>query len=329
MSAIQARVHYSMKQELKLLKDIIRDYTPDEYSYQPDVGNRFAKQSDYDNCDVIPVSDPNAATMSQKVVQYQAVLQLAQQAPQLYNMALLHRQMLDVLGIKDAKKLIPLEDDKKPMDPIAENMAIMNMKPVKAFLYQDHQAHITVHMNAMKDPKIAALIGQNPNAQAIGAAAMAHIQEHLAFEYRKQMELQMGITLPTDEEEDGIPKDIEIQISQMASRASDALLQRNQTEIAAQQAQQAAQDPVIQMQKQELDLKQAEEQRKAQKDQMDAQESAARLEVERERISSQERIAGAQLLAKTESDQAKLQADVMKDALKSQEKAKSPQKGNE
>ena len=329
MTAVQARVHYSMKQELKLLKDIIRDYTPDNYTYEPVVGSRFAKKSDYDQVNVIPVSDPNAATMSQKVVQYQAVLQLAQQAPQLYNMALLHRQMLDVLGIKEAKKLIPLEDDKKPMDPIAENMAIMNMKPVKAFLYQDHQAHITVHMNAMKDPKIAALIGQNPQAQAIGAAAMAHIQEHLAFEYRKQMEAQMGITLPTDEEEDGIPKDIEIQISQMASRASDALLQRNQTEIAAQQAQQAAQDPVIQMQKQELDLKQAEEQRKAQKDQMDSQEAAARLDVERERISSQERIAGAQLLAKTESDQAKLQADVMKDVFKSQGQSKSPQKGNE
>ena len=326
MTAVQARVHYSMKQELKLLKEIIRDYTPDDYDYQPVVGSRFAKQSDYDQVDVIPVSDPNAATMSQRVVQYQAVLQLAQQAPQLYNMALLHRQMLDVLGIKDAKKLIPLEDDKKPMDPIAENMAIMNMKPVKAFLYQDHQAHITVHMNAMKDPKIAALIGQNPQAQAIGAAAMAHIQEHLAFEYRKQMEEMMGTTLPMDEEEDGIPKDLELQISQLASRASDALLQRNQTEIAAQQAQQAAQDPVIQMQKQELDLKQAEEQRKAAKDQADAQEAAARLEVERERISSQERIAGAQLLAKTENDQAKLQADVMKEALKPKT---NPQKGND
>lgn len=329
MTAVQARVHYSMKQELKLLKDIIRDYTPDEYNYEPSVGNRFAKQSDYDQVTVIPVSDPNAATMSQKVVQYQAVLQLAQQAPQLYNMALLHRQMLDVLGIKDAKKLIPLEDDKKPMDPVSENMAIMNMKPVKAFLYQDHQAHITIHMNAMKDPKIAALIGQNPQAQAIGAAAMAHIQEHLAFEYRKQMEEMMGMPLPTGEEDEGIPKDIELQISQAASRASDALLQRNQTEIAAQQAQQAAQDPVIQMQKQELDLKQAEEQRKAQKDQMDAQEAAARLEVEKERIASQERIAGAQLLAKTENDQAKLQADVMKDVFKQQGQSKSPQKGNE
>jgi hypothetical protein len=307
MSAVQARVHYSLKQELKLLKAIIRDYTPDEYSYQPDVGTRFAKQSDYDNCDVIPVSDPNAATMSQKVVQYQAVLQLAQQAPQLYDLGQLHRQMLEVLGIKNAKKLVKIEDDQMPEDPITENMNIINMKPVKAFLYQDHQAHIQVHMNAMKDPKIAALIGQNPQAQAIQAAALAHIQQHLAFEYRKQMEQIMGIPLPTGEEDEGIPKDLELQISQMASQASDQLLQRNQTEIAAQQAQQAQQDPVIQMQMQELQLKQSEEQRKSAKDQADVQEAAARLEVERERIASQERIAAAQIQAKTGKDQAEIE----------------------
>jgi hypothetical protein len=307
MSAVQARVHYSLKQELKLLKAIIRDYTPDEYSYQPDIGTRFAKQSDYDNCDVIPVSDPNAATMSQKVVQYQAVLQLAQQAPQLYDLGQLHRQMLEVLGIKNAKKLVKIEDDQMPEDPITENMNLLNMKPVKAFLYQDHQAHITVHMNAMKDPKIAALVGQNPQAQAIQAAALAHIQQHLAFEYRKQMEQLMGIPLPTGEEDEGIPKDLELQISQMASQASDQLLQRNQTEIAAQQAQQAQQDPVIQMQMQELQLKQSEEQRKSAKDQADVQEAAARLEVERERIASQERIAAAQIQAKTGKDQAEIE----------------------
>ena len=307
MSAVQARVHYSLKQELKLLKGIIRDYTPDEYSYQPDVGTRFAKQSDYDNCDVIPVSDPNAATMSQKVVQYQAVLQLAQQAPQLYDLGQLHRQMLEVLGIKNAKKLVKIEDDQMPEDPITENMNIINMKPVKAFLYQDHQAHIQVHMNAMKDPKMAALIGQNPQAQAIQAAALAHIQQHLAFEYRKQMEQLMGIPLPTGEEDEAIPKELELQISQMASQASDQLLQRSQTEIAAQQAQQAQQDPVIQMQMQELQLKQSEEQRKSAKDQADVQEAAARLEVERERIASQERIAAAQLQAKTGKDQAEIE----------------------
>ena len=319
MSAVQARVHYSMKQELKLLKDIIRDYTPDEYEYQPDVGNRFAKQSDYDNCDVIPVSDPNAATMSQKVVQYQAVLQLAQQAPQLYDLGQLHRQMLEVLGIKNAKKLVKIEDDHMPEDPITENMNIINMKPVKAFMYQDHQAHITIHMNAMKDPKIAALMGQNPQAQAIAAAAMAHMQQHLAFEYRKQMQEMMGVPLPTGEEDEAIPQEMEVQISQMAVQASNALLQRNQTEIAAQQAQQAAQDPIIQMQAKELELKQAEEQRKTLKDQADAAEAAARLEVEKERIASQERIAGAQLLAKTEKDAMEVEIKRMQELSKMQQ----------
>jgi hypothetical protein len=303
MSAVQARVHYSLKQELHLLKNIIRDYTPPDYSYQPEEGNRFAKQSDYDNCDVIPVSDPNAATMSQKVVQYQAALQLAQQAPQIYNLPQLHRQMLDVLGIKNAKKLVPVEEDQTPQDPVTENMDILMMKPVKAFMYQDHEAHIRVHMAAMQDPKIAQLIGQNPNAQTIGAAAMAHIQEHLAFEYRKQMEQLMGVPLPYDDDDQKIPKEIEVQISQMAAQAADTLLQRNKTEIAAQQAQQAAQDPVIQMQAQELELKKAEEQRKAAKDQADVAEAAERLRIDQERIASQERIAGAQLLAKTEKDQ--------------------------
>lgn len=313
MSAVQARVHYSMKQELKLLKDIIRDYTPDQYSYTPDVGTRFAKQEDYDNCDVIPVSDPNAATMSQKVVQYQAVLQLAQQAPQLYDLGQLHRQMLEVLGIKNAKKLVKIEDDQMPEDPVTENMNILNMKPVKAFLYQDHQAHIQVHMNAMQDPKLAQLIGQNPQAQAIAAAGMAHIQQHLAFEYRKQMEDMMGVPLPTGEEEneEAIPRDIELQISRMAAQASDQLLNRNKTEVAAQQAQQAAQDPIIQMQAKELELKQAEEQRKAQKDQSDAAAKAAQLEIEKERIASQERIAQASLMSKLQKDKQELELKAM------------------
>jgi hypothetical protein len=313
MSAVQARVHYSMKQELKLLKDIIRDYTPDQYSYTPDIGTRFAKQEDYDNCDVIPVSDPNAATMSQKVVQYQAVLQLAQQAPQLYDLGQLHRQMLEVLGIKNAKKLVKIEDDQMPEDPVTENMNILNMKPVKAFLYQDHQAHIQVHMNAMQDPKLAQLIGQNPQAQAIGAAAMAHIQQHLAFEYRKQMEDMMGVPLPTGEEEneEAIPRDIELQISRMAAQASDQLLNRNKTEVAAQQAQQAAQDPVIQMQAKELQLKEQEEQRKMQKDQADAAAKAAQQQIEKERIASQERIAQANLMSKQQKDKQELELKAM------------------
>jgi hypothetical protein len=306
MSAVQARVHYSMKQELKLLKGIIRDYTPEEYSYEPDEGSRLAKQSDYDNVDVIPVSDPNAATMSQKVVQYQAVLQLAQQAPQLYDMAKLHRQMLDVLGIKNAEKLVKLEEDKKPEDPITENMNALNMKPIKAFYYQDHEAHIKVHMNAMQDPKLAQIVGQNPNAQAIQAAMLAHINEHLGFGYKKQMEQLIGMSLPQDEDEDGIPKEMEVQISQMASQASDMLLQRNQNEIAAQQAQQAAQDPVVQMQIKEQQLEEQELQRKAAKDQADAAAKAEQFQVERERIASQERIAAEQLAVKLAKDEEEL-----------------------
>jgi hypothetical protein len=323
MSAVQARVHYSLKQELKLLKDIIRDYTPDEYSYQPDIGTRFAKQSDYDNVDVIPVSDPNAATMSQKVVQYQAVLQLAQQAPQLYDLGQLHRQMLEVLGIKNAKKLVKIEDDQMPTDPVTENMNLLNMKPVKAFLYQDHQAHIQVHMALMQDPKMQQMMGQNPNAQAMGAAAMAHIQEHLAFEYRKQMEELMGIQLPSGEEEDGMPRDMEVEISMRAAQAADQLLNRNKTEQAAQAAQQAQQDPVIQMQMQELQLKQAEEQRKSAKDQADVQEASARLELERERIASQERIAAAQIQAKAEKDEQALEFK----ALQALDNRSKPEKG--
>jgi hypothetical protein len=331
MSAVQARVHYSLKQELGLIRDIIRDYTPEEYSYEPDEGSRFAKQSDYDQVDVIPVSDPNAATMSQKVVQYQAVLQLAQSAPQLYNMSLLHRQMLEVLGIKNAKKLVPVEDDQMPMDPITENMNIINMKPVKAFLYQDHQAHIQVHMNAMQDPKIAALIGQNPQAQAIAAAATAHISEHLAFEYRKQMEEMLGIPLPTGEEDEGIPKEMEIQISAMAARASDALLQRNKTEVAAQQAQQAAQDPVIQMQAKELELKEAEEKRKKEKDLMDAAAKADQIAIEEERIRSTERIAGLQVGAKIAKEEKEMELKQMQEGVKIGQtiaQSEKPQTGN-
>ena len=332
MTAVQARVHYSMKQELKLLKGIIRDYTPPDYSYQPDVGNRFAKQSDYDNVDVIPCSDPNAATMSQKVVQYQAVLQLAQQAPQLYDLGQLHRQMLEVLGIKNAKKLVKLEEDQTPEDPITENMNLMNMKPVKAFMYQDHQAHIAVHQNFMQDPKTAQIMGQNPQAQAIMAAAMAHIQQHLAFAYRQQMEEIMQIPLPNPENDDeNIPKDVEVQISMMAAQASDVLLNRNKTEIAAQQAQMAQQDPVIQMQSQELQLKQAEEQRKAAKDQADVQEAQEKLAIERERIASQERIAGIQILAKTEKDEREHEIKRLQEKLKVQQHVENtikPQTGN-
>ena len=292
MSAIQARVHYSMKQELGLLKNIIAEYTPDDYDYEPTEGSRKAKKSDYDDVDVIPVSDPNASTMAQKIVQYQAVLQLAQGAPQLYNLPLLHRQMLDVLGIKDAAKLVPMDDDQKPTDPVSENQNVLKGKPVKAFLSQDHQAHIVVHMSAMQDPKIQALLQQNPMAQAMQSAMMSHINEHLGFEYRKQIEQTLGMQLPpqTDEsgEETHMSPEVEARLAPMLAQAAQQLLQKNQQEAQQKQAQQQAQDPIIQMQMQELQLKSQENQRKAAKDQADNAIKAAQLQIERERIQTQQ-----------------------------------------
>jgi len=318
MSAVQARIHYAMKQELRLLKGIIRDYTPAEYSYEPEEGNRRAKKSDYDMVDVIPVSDPNAATMSQKVVQYQAVMQLAQSAPQLYNLPLLHRQMIEVLGVKNASKLVPTEEDKKPCDPITENMNILKMKPVKAFLYQDHRAHIQVHISAMKDPQIQQIVGQTPMAQQIMAAMQAHINEHIGYEYRKQMEMRMGTMLPPPEkiEEDGIPQHMEVQISQLAAQAGQQMLQQNQQQAAAQAAQQQAQDPLIQLQQQELQIKQQELQRKTQKDQVDAAAKADQLDIEKERIAAQERIAGMQVGAQAAKAKAELAAKQQMEGLR-------------
>jgi hypothetical protein len=318
MSAVQARIHYAMKQELRLLKGIIRDYTPAEYSYEPEEGNRRAKKSDYDMVDVIPVSDPNAATMSQKVVQYQAVMQLAQSAPQLYNLPLLHRQMIEVLGVKNASKLVPTEEDKKPCDPITENMNILKMKPVKAFLYQDHRAHIQVHISAMKDPQIQQIVGQTPMAQQIMAAMQAHINEHIGYEYRKQMEMRMGTMLPPPEkiEEDGIPQHMEVQISQLAAQAGQQMLQQNQQQAAAQAAQQQAQDPLIQLQQQELQIKQQELQRKTQKDQIDAAAKADQLDIEKERIAAQERIAGMQVGAQAAKAKAELAAKQQMEGLR-------------
>jgi hypothetical protein len=318
MSAVQARIHYSMKQELKLLKRIIADYTPPDYDYEPVEGSRLAKKSDYDMVDVIPVSDPNAATMAQKVVQYQAALQLAQGAPQLYDLPKLHRQMLEVLGIKNYQKLVPTEDDKKPQDPITENQQALMMKPIKAFYYQDHQAHIAVHMAAMQDPKIMQLVGQSPMAQQIGAAMQAHIAEHLGYEYKKQMEMRMGIELPrTNEEEDeGIPEQMEVEISQRAAQAAQQMLQQNQQEEQAKQNAQAQQDPLIQMQQQELQIKQAELQLKQQKLQVDAAAKADQLDIERERIASQKQIAGMQVGAKVAKDKAQLASKDQLEGLK-------------
>jgi len=318
MSAVQARIHYSMKQELRLLKRIIADYTPPDYDYEPVEGSRLAKRGDYDMVDVIPVSDPNAATMSQKVVQYQAALQLAQTAPQLYDLPKLHRQMLDVLGIKNYQKLVPVEEDRKPQDPVTENQQVLMSKPVKAFYYQDHQAHIAVHMAAMQDPKIQQLMQMNPMAQQIQAAAMAHINEHIGYEYKKQIEMRMGMEIPrTNEEEDeGIPEDMELRISQMAAQAAQQMLQQNQQEAAAQAAAQQAQDPLIQMQQQELQIKQGELQLKQQKLQVDAAAKADQLDIERERIASQKEIAGMQVGAKAAKDRAELSSKDQIEGLK-------------
>jgi hypothetical protein len=306
MSAVQARIHYAMKQEFGLLRDIIRDYTPESYDYEPVEGTPRAKKGDYDLVTVIPVSDPNAATMAQKVVQYQAVLQLAQTAPQIYDMPYLHRQMLEVLGITNAEKLVRIEDDQKPMDPVSENMAILNGKPVKAFLYQDHQAHIAVHMGAMQDPKIAQIVGQNPQAQALMAAAMAHIQEHLAFEYRNQIEEQAGVPYPAPDAK--MDEETEIQVSRLAAAAAQQLLQKNQAQAAQQKAQQMQQDPLVQMQQQELQLKAQEIQIKQQKLVVDGATAKDKLDIERERIAAQERIAGMNVGAKIATDKANLSA---------------------
>jgi hypothetical protein len=291
MSAVQARIHYSMKQELGLLKDIIAAYTPEEYNYEPSEGDRRAKKADYDSVTVIPVSDPNASTMAQKIVQYQAVMQLAQQSPQIYNMPLLHRQMLDVLGIKEASKLVPMDDDMKATDPVTENQNILMMKPVKAFLTQDHQAHITVHMAAMQDPKIQQMLQGNPMAQQLQSAMMAHINEHMGFEYRKQIEQQLGMQLPPQKDEMGedmhMDPQVEAQLSPMLAQAAQQLLQQNQAQAAQQAAQQAQQDPMVQMQQQELQLKTAEQQRKVQKDQTDAQFKAEQLKLEQLRLLAQ------------------------------------------
>jgi hypothetical protein len=314
MSAVQARIYYAMKQEFKLLKGIIRDYTPKEYSYDPEVGDRRAKQADYDNVDVIPVSDPNAATMSQKVVQYQAVMQMAQQYPQIYDLPELNKQMLEVLGIKNIGKLIPSADDQKPKDPVSENMAIINGKPVKAFIYQDHQAHIQVHMAAMQDPKIMQIVGQNPMAQTIQAAAMAHINEHIAFEYRKQMEEQLGVPLPNPNET--LPEDVELELSRLTAAAAQKLLAKDQAEVQQQQIQQQQQDPLIQMQQQELAIKQQEVQIKAQKTMADIQLDQAKLELEKLKIDSNERVAGAKLGSSSELEKNKLEAHQMLEGVK-------------
>ena len=308
MTAVQARVHVAMRQEFKLLSKIIRDYTPPIYKYDVQ-GSRFAKMSDYDSVDVIPVSDPNASTMAQKVVQYQAALQLAQGSPDIYNLPLLHRQMLEVLGIKDVQKIVPLEEDFKPTNPIEENMNILKSKPVKAFLYQDHEAHITAHMNMANDPKIKEIVGQSPNANAIQAALQAHVAEHVAFQYRIEIEKMLGVPLPPEEER--LPDDVEVELSRSVAMASDKLLQKDTAEAQQKQAQEQSQDPIIQMQKAELELKQAKFAHDKAMDeaelQLKSKEATAKDQRENKRIDSQSEIAGAKIALDSVEEAQKLQ----------------------
>jgi hypothetical protein len=307
MGAVQARMHYSMKQEFKLLKAIIADYTPEDYDYEPIEGSRKAKKTDYDMVAVIPVSDPNAATMAQKIVQYQAALQLAQTAPQLYNLPLLHRQMIEVLGIKNAAKLIPIEDDARPVDPVQENQNALTGKPNKAFIEQDHQAHIAVHTSMLQNPKVMGLIQQTPQGQAIVAAMMAHINEHLAFAYRKEVEASIGLLLPTEEQEKNMSPEVAAQVAQLSAQASTRLTQQAQAQAAQQQVQQQMQDPLIQMQQQELQIKMQELQLKQQKLQVDAAARADQIELEEARIAAQKEIAAMQVGASAAAAKDKLQ----------------------
>ena len=309
MSAVQARVHYSMKQEFKILKAIIRDYAPTEYEYDPASGTRMAKQEDYDMVDVIPVSDPNSSTMAQRIMQYQAVMQMAQQAPQIYNLPNLHRQMIEVLGIKNGEKLVPTPDDEQPRDPISENMAFLKGEPTRAFIYQDQDAHIAAHTTFMQDPMIMQTMGQNPMAQQMMAAIQAHIAEHLGFLYRRKIEEQMGVPLPPPDKE--LPEDVEVQLSRLIAQASAQLLQTNMAAAQQKQAQQQAQDPLIQMQQAELQIKAEEVKRKSAKDQADMALAQARLAIDAERIKAESQREAMRLQSQQKQNEQKLKADVI------------------
>jgi len=316
MSAVQARLHASMKQEFGLLASIIAEFAPDEYEYEPEADDGIvpATRDDYEVTEIVPVSDPNAATMSQRVVQYQAALQLAQTAPQLYDMAQLHRQMLETLGIRNVAKLVPIEDDEVPKDPVTENMNIINLKPAKAFIYQDHEAHIRVHINLLQDPRMQQMIGQNPNAPRMQAAAQAHIAEHLAFAYRARMEQAMGVALPPPNMK--MPEEFEVELARVAAQASDMVIGQSKTEVAAQQAQIAANDPVTQIQQRELAIKEAEVQRKIKKDEVDAVAKADQIRIEEERIKAQAEIDGARIGLEAAKAKQKLEGDFEAQGMK-------------
>jgi hypothetical protein len=321
MAAVQARVHYAMKQEFKLLKAIMAEYASEKYDYEPLRGEVCARKEDYETTDVIPVSDPNSSTMAQRVVQYQAVLQMAQSAPQIYNLPQLHRQMIEVLGIKNADKLVPTKDDIVPTDPVSENMNALIGKPMKAFIYQDQDAHIGAHMAFMQDPQVAQLIGQNPQAQQIMTSLQAHIAEHLGFNYRKQIEEKLGVPLPPPDQQ--LSEEVEVNLARLVADAGKQLTQAHQQEAAQREAKQKAEDPVLQLRRQEVATKQAEVQRKTQKDQADAVLQQAELQRKAQKdqadvaLSAQQiELDKTELLVEAEKDKIKINADIQKESDK-------------
>ena len=323
MAAVQARVHYAMKQEFKLLKTIIAEYAPQDYGYIPDRGAPRARQADYAMVEVIPVSDPNSSTMAQRVVQYQAVLQMAQGAPQIYDLPQLHRQMIEVLGVKNADKLVPNSDDAKPADPVSENMAALVGKPMKAFMYQDHDAHMATHQAFMQDPMIMATIGQNPMAQQVMGALQAHMAEHLAFAYRKQMEDKLGVPLPAPSEE--MPEEMELQLSRLLADAGRQVTQANQQQAAQQQGEAQAQDPAFQLQKQEVSIKAQDVQRKVVKDQADIALAKRKLELEGQKVHINATIEGVRLDDQGKQGKRKADIDAAKALLAMQQKQQAQQ----
>lgn len=322
MAAVQARVHYAMKQEFKLLKDIIADYAPEEYTYEPEQGPPRARRADYKTVDVIPVSDPNASTMAQRVVQYQAAFQMSEKAPQIYDLPYLHRQMLEVLGIKNADKIIPMSDDQKPRDPVSENMSALVGKPIKAFIYQDHDAHIATHTSFMQDPMIAGTIGQNPMAQQIMASLQAHIAEHLGFSYRKQIEERLGVPLPPPDEQ--LPEDMEVQLARLVADAGKQVAQAHQQQAAQQQAQQQAQDPLFQLEQAKVKVQEMDVSRKAAKDQADLQIAAQKLQLDKDRVEIEAMKEGMRVEAQQDQAKERLRLDALKVLATPQREPKAP-----
>jgi hypothetical protein len=322
MAAVQARVHYAMKLEFKLLKEIIADYAPEEYTFEPEQGPPRARRADYKTVDVIPVSDPNASTMAQRVVQYQAAFQKSEKAPQIYDLPYLHRQMLEVLGIKNADKIIPMSDDQKPRDPVSENMSALIGKPIKAFIYQDHDAHIATHTSFMQDPMIAGTIGQNPMAQQIMASLQAHIAEHLGFSYRKQIEERLGVPLPPPDEQ--LPEDMEVQLARLVADAGKQVAQAHQQQAAQQQAQQQAQDPMFQLEQAKVKIQEMEVSRKAAKDQADMQIAGQKLQLDKDRVEIEAMKEGMRVEAQQDQAKERLRLDALKVLATPQQQPKAP-----